>query len=219
MIRLDAVTKRYKLRGFSKTVLRGVDLQVNPGDAIGICGANGAGKSTLMRIIGGTERQSGGRVHRGMSVSWPLGYGSCFQSSLTGADNARFIARIYRRDPVRLIRFVEEFAELGPFLRQPVRTYSAGMQARLAFAVSLAIDFDCYLVDEITAAGDVRFRERSAAALTERSQNRTLIMVSHDPATLKQYCRRGAVLENGRLHPFDRIEDAIAHHEALQAAA
>ena len=218
MIRLDKVTKRYHLRGFAKTVLSGVDLTVQPGEALGICGANGAGKSTLMRLIGGVERPSSGHIHRGMSVSWPLGYGSCFQTSLTGADNARFIARIYQRDPVALIRFVEEFAELGPFLRQPVKTYSAGMQARLAFGISLAIDFDCYLVDEITAAGDARFRERSAAALTERAENRTLIMVSHDPDTLRRYCRTGAVVEDGQVRLFETIDEAIACHEMLQAA-
>ena len=218
MIRLERLTKRYRLRGFTKTVLQDVGLVVRRGDALGICGANGAGKSTLMRLMGGVERPTSGRVIRTMSVSWPLGYGSCFQSSLTGADNARFIARIYRRDPARLIEFVERFAELGPFLRQPVRTYSAGMQARLAFAISLAIDFDCYLVDEITAAGDARFRERSAAALAERSATRTLVMVSHDPDTLRRYCRTGAVVENGGVRMFGTVEEAIRHHEARQAA-
>ncbi|MBV7256885.1 ABC transporter ATP-binding protein [Pacificimonas sp. WHA3] len=218
MIRLQNVTKSYKLKGFTKPVLHGVDLLIQPGDSIGIMGANGAGKSTLMRILGGVERPTGGHIHRGMSTSWPLGYGSCFQSSLTGADNARFIARIYRRDPGALIRFVEEFAELGPFLRQPVRTYSAGMNARLAFGISLAIDFDCYLVDEITAAGDARFRERSHAALSERAENRTLVMVSHDPGTLSTYCRTGAVLEHGRLVLFDSVEEAVIRHMELQAA-
>ncbi|MHB9878852.1 ABC transporter ATP-binding protein [Pacificimonas sp. ICDLI1SI03] len=218
MIRLQNVTKGYRLRGFNKSVLAGVDLLVQPGEAIGILGANGAGKSTLMRIMGGVERPSSGTVERTMSVSWPLGYGSCFQSSLTGADNARFIARIYRKDPDALIRFVENFAELGPFMRQPVKTYSAGMSARLAFGISLAIDFDCYLVDEITAAGDARFRERSHAALTERSQNRTLIMISHDPETLRTYCRTGAVLDGGRLHQFDNVDEAIERHLHLQGA-
>ncbi len=218
MIRLDKVSKSYRLKGFTKPVLSDVDMVVAPGDAIGICGANGAGKSTLMRLIGGVEQPTAGRISRGMTVSWPLGYGSCFQSSLTGADNARFVARIYGRDPVSLIRFVEDFAELGDFLRQPVRTYSAGMTARLAFGISLAIDFDCYLVDEITAAGDARFRERSHAALTERAENRTLIMVSHDPATLRTYCRTGAVIENGRLTMFDSVDDAIERHLQLQAA-
>ncbi|MEM8826457.1 MAG: ABC transporter ATP-binding protein [Pseudomonadota bacterium] len=218
MIRLDMVTKTYRLKGFAKTVLTGVDLIIEPGEALGIMGANGAGKSTLMRILGGVERPTSGTVRRTMSTSWPLGYGSCFQSSLTGADNARFVARIYRRDPARLIAFVEDFAELGPFLRQPVKTYSAGMQARLAFAVSLAIDFDCYLVDEITAAGDARFRARSHAALADRAENRTLVMVSHDPDTLRTYCRSGAVVEAGRVVRCDSVEDAIARHSARQAA-
>jgi capsular polysaccharide transport system ATP-binding protein len=154
-----------------------------------------------------------------MSTSWPIGYASCFQSSLTGADNTRFIARVYQKPEEELLDFVEDFAQLGAYFRQPVKTYSAGMCARLAFGVSLAIEFDCYLIDEITGAGDERFRARSEAALVARRDKASLIMTSHDPNTLKAYCRRGAVLYAGSLIHFDDVAEACEVHSRLQARA
>ena len=186
MIEFQNVSKTYHIRKFEKHVFTDLNFKIEPGESIGICGANGAGKSTLMRLIAGVEQPSSGRVIRTMSTSWPIGYSSCFQSSLTGADNARFIARIYAMDEQKLADFVEDFAQLGPYFHQPVHTYSAGMNARLAFGVSLAIDFDCYLVDEVTGAGDERFRARCEEALLHRRDNATLIMISHDPGTLRQ---------------------------------
>ncbi|MEH0196594.1 ABC transporter ATP-binding protein [Caulobacter sp. CCNWLY153] len=217
MIEFSNVTKTYKGRNLSKTVLDGVDLRIAPGEALGICGANGAGKSTLLRLIAGVEHPTAGHISRGMSVSWPIGYTSCFQSSLTGADNARFIARIYRQPIEPLLAFIEDFAQLGPYLRQPVKTYSAGMQARLAFGISLAIDFDCYLIDEVTAAGDERFRDRCRDALLERRRTGAMIMVSHHPETLLTYCTRGAVLKDGKLTVHTDIGDAIEAHQRMQA--
>lgn len=219
MIEFENVSKRYRIRNFERTVFSKLDFTIEPGDSIGICGANGAGKSTLMRMIAGVEHPSTGRITRTMSTSWPIGYASCFQASLTGADNARFIARIYGQSEEGLIDYVEEFAQLGPYLHQPVQTYSAGMGARLAFGISLAIDFDCYLVDEITGAGDERFRVRCEEALLHRRDNATLIMVSHDPGTLRQYCRRGAVVYGGALVFFDTIEEANEVHHRLQMRA
>jgi capsular polysaccharide transport system ATP-binding protein len=170
-----------------------------------------------MRLIAGIEQPTTGRVRRGMTTSWPIGYGTCFQSSLTGADNIRFISRIYRRAEKDLLDFVEDFAQLGAYLYQPVNTYSAGMAARLAFGVSLAIEFECYLVDEVTAAGDERFRKRSEEALIERRDRATLVMISHDPGTLRAYCKRGAVVYNGELHEFDTIDEACEMHHQLQS--
>ena len=219
MIRFDQVSKTYHARGLVKHVLRGVNLTVEQGTSLGICGANGAGKSTLLRLIAGVEDPTEGSVTRQMSTSWPIGYGSVFQSSLTGADNARFIARIYGRPVEPLLEYVEEFAQLGPYFRQPVRSYSAGMAARLAFGVSLAIDFDCYLVDEVTGAGDERFRRKCEVALSERKERGTLIMISHDPLTLKQYCDQGAVLYAGTLARFPTIAEACDVHRGLQRRA
>ena len=212
------VSKRYDTRVGPRDVLRPVSFDLRAGDALAICGRNGAGKSTLMRLIAGVERQTAGTITRTMSVSWPIGYASAFQSSLTGADNARFIARIYGRPIPDVLAFVDDFAELGNYMKMPVRTYSAGMLARLAFAVSLAIDFDCYLVDEITAAGDQRFRERCHDALIERKRRGTLVMVSHDPGVLREYCDRGATLIDGTLVFHRDLEEAIEVHLAQQHA-
>lgn len=216
MIEFENVSKAYHLRKLHKQVFTDLNFAIAPGDSIGICGANGAGKSTLMRMIAGIERPTAGKVRRSMTTSWPIGYGSCFQSSLTGADNARFIARIYDRDEAAVIDYVEDFAQLGPYLHQPVETYSAGMNARLAFGISLAIDFECYLVDEVTGAGDERFRIRCEEELLHRRDHSTLIMVSHDPGTLRQYCRRGAVVYGGSLVFYDDMEEANDVHHRLQ---
>jgi len=219
MIVFEDVYKAYHIRKFEKQVLRGVTFKIDHGASVGICGANGAGKSTLMRLISGVESPTAGRVSRTMTTSWPLGYTSCFQNSLTGADNARFIARIYNRPIEELLAYVEEFAELGPYFYQPIETYSAGMIARLAFGISLAVNFDCYLVDEVTSAGDERFRARCEDALNERRQTGTLVMISHDPYTLREYCSTGAVLFGGKLTFYDTIDEALAMHSQLQMQA
>lgn len=220
MIAFDRVSKAYHGRHLHKQVLTDVSFVIPRGESVGLCGANGAGKSTLLRLIAGVEMPTAGQVTREMSVSWPIGYTSCFQSSLTGADNARFIARIYRQPAEPLLDFVEAFAELGPYFHQPVKTYSAGMAARLAFGVSLAIDFDCYLVDEVTSAGDARFQQRCHDALAARRAAGTLVMVSHNPHVLTAYCNRGAVLQDGQLTFYDTIAEAIGiHHEAQMRAA
>lgn len=217
MIRFDHVFKSYHIRKFHKQVLNDLSFEIPIGCSLGICGANGAGKSTLMRLISGVEAPTSGQIVRSISCSWPIGYSSCFQSSLTGADNARFIARIYDKDAQSLLDYVEDFAQLGPYFNQPIYSYSAGMMARLAFGISLAIDFDCYLVDEVTAAGDDRFRQRCEEALHHRRQTGTLLMISHDPNALRAYCERGAVLHDGRLTFYDTIDEAIDIHLHNQA--
>jgi len=219
MIRFEDVSKTYHIRKFEKLIFTNLNFKIEKGESIGICGANGAGKSTLLRLIGGVEQPSSGKIVRAMKTSWPIGYSSCFQASLTGADNARFIARIYDEPEEELLAFVEDFAQLGPYFYQPIHTYSAGMNARLAFGISLAIDFECYLVDEVTGAGDERFRARCEEELMHRRDNATLIMTSHDPGTLRQYCRRGAVVYGGALVFFDTIEEASEVHHRLQLRA
>ena len=163
MIRLHDVHKSFKTRFGQREVLRGVDCTFRRGEAVGILGRNGAGKTTLLRLIAGVEHPNRGRVERRMSVSWPLGYAGAMHYSISGADNARFIARIYDKPIAETLELVESFAELGEYFRMPVRTYSSGMITRLGFALSLAVEFDCYLVDEAIAAGDARFGERGEA--------------------------------------------------------
>jgi capsular polysaccharide transport system ATP-binding protein len=216
MIRFEHVSKTYHIRKFEKQVLGDISFTINRGDSIGICGANGAGKSTLMRLIAGVEAPTTGRITRDLTTSWPIGYISCFQASLTGADNCRFIARIYRQPIDELLAFVEDFAQLGAYFHQPIHAYSSGMQARLAFGVSLAIDFDCYLIDEVTSAGDERFRQRCHEALVERRTNGTLVLISHDPGTLREYCKTGAVVHGGGVRFFPTVDEALDMHHRLQ---
>jgi capsular polysaccharide transport system ATP-binding protein len=217
MIVVDSVTKIYKLRRFEKRVFEDLSLVVPRGTSLGICGANGAGKSTLMRLMAGVEAPTRGSIRRSFTCSWPIGYTSCFQASLTGADNARFIARIYNQPIENLLGYVEDFAELGAYFHQPLYSYSAGMIARLAFGISLAINFDCYLIDEVTSAGDQRFRVRCEEALHRKRTDATLVMISHDPTTLKEYCSAGAVLNNGRISLYDTIDEAIEVHSENQS--
>lgn len=203
MIVLRQVTKQYPTRLGLKTVLDRVDLTVAPGQKIGIAGQNGAGKSTLIRILSGAEAPTRGHVHHGMRVSWPLAFGGAFQGSLSGLDNLRFICRIYGEPLCDKLRFVEDFSELGAYLREPVRTYSSGMRARFAFAVSMAIDFDCFLIDEVIAVGDARFHEKCHEELFVKRRDRALIIVSHDAAYVRQHCDTVHHLAGGRLLPAE----------------
>lgn len=208
MIVLSNVCKRYPVRGGEVTVLDNVNLVIPPGEKVGILGRNGAGKSTLIRLISGAERPTSGNIERGMSVSWPLAFGGAFQGALTGLDNLRFICRIYGRSTEDKIGFVQEFSELGKYLYEPVRTYSAGMRARLAFAISMVVEFDCFLIDEIIAVGDSRFHEKCQHELFEKRKDRAMIIVSHDANFIKEHCEHAAVLAAGKLHGFNNIDEA-----------
>ena len=176
-------------------------------------GRNGAGKSTLLQIMAGTLPLDSGRVVREGKISWPLGFQGSFQPGLSGEQNVRFVARIYGVDTEELIDYVADFAELGDFFRAPVRTYSSGMKARLAFGVSMGIKFDYYLVDEITAVGDANFKRKCHAVFQERLQGSDVIMVSHSASALRDYCETGIVLEDGKLTYYDDLEQAIGVHE------
>lgn len=217
MIRLENIHKRYHTRHGSVHVLDDVNLTVRPGEKVGILGRNGAGKSTLIRLISGAERPSAGRIVRDMSVSWPLAFGGAFQGALTGLDNLRFICRIYGRSTEDKIDYVQEFSELGRYLREPVRTYSAGMRARLAFAISMVVEFDCFLIDEIVAVGDARFHEKCRVELFEKRGDRAMILVSHDPGYVRAHCDRASVLVKGRMHSFDNVDDAYAFYQEHSA--
>jgi capsular polysaccharide transport system ATP-binding protein len=143
-----------------------------------------------------------------MSISWPLAFAGGFQSALTGADNVRFICRVYGVDPDASMSYVEAFTELGKYLNEPVRTYSSGMRARLAFASSMVVEFDCYLIDEIVAVGDSRFQLKCHQELFEKRADRAKIIVSHDAGYIREHCQRAAVLIDGVLQHFDSVEDA-----------
>ena len=214
MIQLNNIRKSYKTHLGTREVLRGIDATFLPGEKVGILGRNGAGKTTLLRLISGVEYPNSGSIERRMSVSWPLGFAGAMHYSITGADNARFIARIYEKSIRETVDFVEDFAELGEYYRLPVRTYSSGMIMRLGFALSLAVDFECYLVDEVIAVGDTRFGERCRKALAERQARSTLLLVSHIPSTVQAFCTSAAVLNDGRLTRYDDLDEAIAVYQA-----
>jgi len=210
MIEIAKVSKHYPTRTVEVTVLTDVCLNILPGERIGILGRNGAGKSTLIRLISGAERPSKGCIRRDMSVSWPLAFGGAFQGSLTGLDNLRFICRIYGVKAEEKIKFVQHFTELGRYFREPVKNYSSGMRARLAFALSMVIEFDCFLIDEIIAVGDARFTEKCNIELFQKRADRAMIIVSHQAEYIREHCTRGAVLDNGTLKVFDDVEEALA---------
>ncbi|MBU9136970.1 ABC transporter ATP-binding protein [Burkholderia multivorans] len=213
MIDIHNLTKVYHTRQGHKTVLDKINLRVHAGEKVGILGRNGAGKSTMIRMISGAELPTSGSIARKMRVSWPLAFGGAFQGSLTGMDNLRFICRVYGADPKTAEPFVQDFSELGYYLREPVKTYSMGMRARLAFAISMAIEFDCFLIDEIVAVGDSRFHAKCHYELFEKRKDRSLIIVSHDAGYIREHCDTAAVLVNGKLHNFDTIDAAFDFYQ------
>jgi capsular polysaccharide transport system ATP-binding protein len=218
MIEFRNVTKYYPTPHGRKVVLDNLTLTMPAGTKLGVLGRNGAGKSTLLSMIGGTTRPNRGEIRRHASISWPLGFGGTFHPDLTGAQNARFVARIYGRDTDELVEYVENFSELGEFMDMPLRAYSSGMRARLAFGMSMGIAFDWYLVDEITAVGDAAFKRKSLSFFKNRLRNAGLLMVSHSVTTIRSYCTSGLVLEKGRATYYDNIQAAIAAHERNMAA-
>lgn len=213
MIYIEHVTKRYRTRHGEVTVLNDVNLNIRPGEKVGILGRNGAGKSTIIRLISGAEQPSSGHIRRHMTVSWPLAFSGAFQGTLTGFDNLRFICRVYGTSAEDKIDYIQEFSELGRYLREPVKTYSAGMRARLAFAISMVIEFDCFLIDEIVAVGDSRFHEKCRIELFERRRDRAMILVSHDPGYVRAHCDRAAVLVKGRLSAFNNVDEAFEFYQ------
>ena len=208
MITLTDVSKSYPTRQGPVTVLDRINLTVARGEKLGILGRNGSGKSTVVRLISGAEQPDSGFVLRSMSVSWPIAFTGGFQGMLTGLDNLRFICRVYGIDPEDKIAFVEDFAELGRFFKEPVKTYSSGMRARLAFALSMVIDFDCFLIDEVAAVGDDRFKEKCQHELFEKRGDRAMIIVSHSHSYIKKHCERIALLKDGSFIFFDDVDEA-----------
>jgi capsular polysaccharide transport system ATP-binding protein len=214
MIEIDNVRKSYHTRLGNRTILDGVNFKLERGRNVGILGRNGAGKSTLIRILAGAEQPTSGRIRRGMSVSWPLAFGGAFQPHLTGLDNLKFVCRIYGIDYRPKVEFVEDFTELGVYFREPVSHYSMGMSTRLAFALSMAVEFDCFLIDETLAVGDSRFHERCHNELFVKRKDRAFILVSHDPNTIRAHCENACVLHRGKLHAFPTIDEAYAFYES-----
>ena len=212
MIRLQNLNKSYKLNGRTKFVARNINAVFPTGVSVALLGRNGAGKSSLLRMISGAMLPTSGQILSTGTISWPVGFAGSFNGQLTGEQNCRFVARVYGVDTDEMRDFVEDFAELGEHFYLPFRTYSSGMRARLAFGVSMAVPFDTYLVDEVSAVGDAAFKEKSNRVFAERMSSAGAIVVSHSMVMLRRTCQAGAVLENGTLSYFHDIEDAIDAH-------
>ncbi|WP_322020971.1 MULTISPECIES: ABC transporter ATP-binding protein [unclassified Burkholderia] len=218
MIIVEDVHKRYLTEhGAGKWVLQGISMTIPPKRNIALIGVNGAGKSTLLRIIGNVDYPTKGRVERRCRVSWPVGGGG-LEGTLTGRQNAKFVCRVYGREEELKDRlsFIQDFTELGDSFDEPVQTYSSGMRSRLQFALSIAFEFDVYISDEVTAAGDARFRKKAADAFKNKVDRASVIMVSHDEGTLKQFCQSGIWINGGKAYWFDELDEALrAYKDAI----
>ncbi|RQS03275.1 MULTISPECIES: ABC transporter ATP-binding protein [unclassified Burkholderia] len=218
MIIIEDVHKRYLTEhGAGKWVLQGISMTIPPKRNIALIGVNGAGKSTLLRIIGNVDYPTKGRVERRCRVSWPVGGGG-LEGTLTGRQNAKFVCRVYGREEELKDRlsFIQDFTELGDSFDEPVQTYSSGMRSRLQFALSIAFEFDVYISDEVTAAGDARFRKKAADAFKNKVDRASVIMVSHDEGTLKQFCQSGIWINGGKAYWFDELDEALrAYKDAI----
>lgn len=215
MIVCEDLSKSYPMGHGHKQVLKGLNFNVSKGKKVGLLGRNGAGKTTLIKLLGGVEMPTSGKVTRQMSVSWPLGFGGGFQGSLTGYDNARFISRIYGKDYSEIKDYVEDFSELGRQLQMPVKTYSSGMRARLAFALSLVIEFDCYLIDEVILVGDQNFHRKCHYELFEKRADRALVLASHSAELIREFCDSAMVLHDGKASMHADVNEALAIYDAL----
>lgn len=213
MIRFESLTKSFDVNGQRKVVIDDLNLTIETGRSLALLGRNGAGKSTLMQIIAGNMRPDRGRIVTDGTISWPVGLAGAVHPNLTGAQNTRFIARVYGVDTEELVEFVQDFAQLGAHFYMPVRTYSSGMRARLNFGLSMGIEFDTYLIDEVTGAGDASFRARSVALFHQRMSKADAIMVNHNLGELKEFCDAALVLEHGKLRYFDDLDEAIEAHK------
>jgi len=217
MLELKNVTKYYPIRNGKRRVLHDISFTLRQGQRLGILGCNGAGKSTLIRIISGIELPTSGEITFKMSISWPLALQGAFVGGLTGLDNLRFVSRVYGISYKDALPFIEEFSGLGAYLREPIRTYSSGMRSRLAFAISMAVDFDCYMIDEVTAVGDDNFSKKCKRALLEDKNDRSLILVSHSPGVISEYCNCYSVLYLGMLSLFKSYDDAFYYYNDVSS--
>jgi len=219
VIALENVTKTFQNGKGRRSVLNGVSVCLGRGETVALLGRNGAGKSTVLRLLAGILRPDIGRIVARGAISWPVGFAGGLHGDMTGAQNIRFVARIYGRDTSDMVRYCRQMSELGDSLSMPVRSYSSGMRARLAFSMSMAVPFDYYLIDEITSVGDLTFREKSEAILSARLRETGGIVVSHSLGSLRRMCASGLVLEGGKLTHFPDVEDAIRQYQRLLSLA
>jgi capsular polysaccharide transport system ATP-binding protein len=212
MIKIENLTKSYRTPAGRHYVFKDLTLQLPSGKSVALIGRNGAGKSTLLRMIGGIDQPDSGSITTDKTISWPVGLSGGFQGSLSGRENVKFVARLYatKEQLEEKIAFVEQFAELGKYFDMPIKNYSSGMKSRLGFGLSMAFKFDYYLVDEITAVGDARFRAKCANLFKERHTEASFLMVSHNLNSLKEFCDMAIYIgKDNETIVFDDVEEAI----------
>lgn len=212
MIKIENLTKSYRTPAGRHYVFKDLNIELPTGKSVALVGRNGAGKSTLLRMIGGIDRPDSGRIITNKTISWPVGLSGGFQGSLTGRENVKFVARLYakKEELKEKVAFVEEFAELGKYFDMPIKTYSSGMKSRLGFGLSMAFKFDYYLVDEVTAVGDARFKQKCADLFKARHEEASFLMVSHSLNSLKEFCDAAIFVgRNNRAFFYNNIEEAL----------
>ncbi|AVL71590.1 ABC transporter ATP-binding protein [Oligella urethralis] len=212
MIELRNVTKSYKTPKGRVFVFRDLNLTIPDDKSVALIGRNGAGKSTLMRLLGGQDTPDRGEIITTDSISWPVGLSGGFQGSLTAKENVKFVARVYGVKGERLkevVNYVRDFAEIGDFFDRPVSTYSSGMRSRVAFGLSLAFDFDYYLIDEAMSVGDAHFRKKAQQAFKERVGKAKVILVTHGMGQVRQMCDYVLLLDKGQVTAYDDVEEGI----------
>ena len=218
MIKLVSVTKSYPTKQGRHFILNKANFEMKKGEKIGILGKNGSGKTTLVRMLAGVIPPDEGRVIRDMKVSWPVGYHGGFNPSLTGLDNLKFISKIYNEQFGKVLKFVEDFADIGDFINEPMKTYSTGMRAKLNFGLMMGIDFDCYLIDELLNVGDISFRQKCNKELFEKRKDKSIVIVSHNDKLIQQYCDKAMVFHNQQIFDFSNTKEAIQfYHNSIKS--
>ncbi|HDS5624295.1 TPA: ABC transporter ATP-binding protein [Escherichia coli] len=220
MIKIENLTKSYRTPTGRRYVFKDLNIEIPSGKSVAFIGRNGAGKSTLLRMIGGIDRPDSGKIITNKTISWPVGLAGGFQGSLTGRENVKFVARLYAKQEElkEKIEFVEEFAELGKYFDMPIKTYSSGMRSRLGFGLSMAFKFDYYIVDEVTAVGDARFKEKCAQLFKERHKESSFLMVSHSLNSLKEFCDVAIVFKNSYIIGYyENVQSGIDEYKMYQA--
>ena len=217
MIEVKNLTKSYVFKGERITIFKDISFTINKGESVALLGRNGAGKSTLLRILGGIDIQDSGTIKTDCSISWPVGLIGGFQGSLTGRENVVFVSKIFANNNyeeiMKKVEYVEKFAELGIYYDGPFKTYSNGMRSRVTFGLSMAFDFDVYLIDEVTSAGDEKFRNKSKVLLKEKLVKSDFIMVDHNLYGLKFHCNRALLLNKGKIYEYQSLDEGIRAHK------
>ena len=217
MIELKELTKSFVTPKGRHYVFKDLNAILPENKSVALLGKNGAGKSTLLRIIGGIDFADSGQVITKKYISWPVALSGGFQGSLTARQNVRFVARLYvdtEEQVDYVVRFVEEFAEIGKYYDMPIKSYSSGMRSRIGFGLSMAFNFDYYLLDEVGAVGDASFRKKSQNLLNELKESSNLIMVSHDLKDLTQNCDVAFLVRDGKAEYFEDVQEAVEVYKA-----